>query len=82
VSDAYRLLSRPGCHLCERMKERALPLIEARGGTLVEVDVDSDADLAARFGNEIPVLLDREGRVLAKERDGTEALARRLEAGR
>jgi glutaredoxin-like protein DUF836 len=79
VSAAYRLLSRPGCHLCEEMKENVVPLLRARGETLIEVDVDSDAALAARFGNEIPVLLDPEGRVVAKVRDGAAALARRLD---
>src|SRR5262249_30552253 len=78
VSETFTLLTRPGCHLCEEMKSRALPLLAARGDTLAEVDVDSEAALAARFGSEIPVLLDAEGRVLAKARDGADSLARRL----
>jgi hypothetical protein len=44
------------------------------------VDVDSDPALAARWGNEIPVLLDAEGRVLAKVRDSAAQIARRLRA--
>jgi hypothetical protein len=78
VSETFTLLSRPGCHLCEEMKRRAEPLLLARGDALREVDVDSDAAWAARFGNEIPVLLDAEGRVVAKARDGAGALSRRL----
>jgi hypothetical protein len=78
VNRTFTLLSRPGCHLCEDMKSRAVPLLAARGDSLTEVDVDSEASLAARFGNEIPVLLDAEGRVFAKARDGVEALSRRL----
>jgi hypothetical protein len=78
VSETFRLLTRPGCHLCEEMKARALPLLSARGDTLAEVDVDSEAALRERFGNEIPVLLDSEGRVVAKVRDGADALKRRL----
>lgn len=78
MNETFTLLSRPGCHLCEEMKGRAAPVLAARGDALTEVDVDSDAALKARFGNEIPVLLDPDGRVVAKARDGAEALARRL----
>jgi hypothetical protein len=82
VTKTFRLLSRPGCHLCEVMKARALPLLAARGAALVEVDVDSDQALQRRFGNEIPVLLDEAGRVVAKALDGADALARRLAKSR
>jgi hypothetical protein len=78
VTETFRLLSRPGCHLCETMKARTLPLLAARGDALLEVDVDSDPALRGRFGNEIPVLLDGAGRVVAKALDGADALARRL----
>ena len=56
------------------------PLVAGLGGTLAVVDVDSDPALAARWGNEIPVLLDAEGRVLAKVRDSAAQIARRLGA--
>ncbi len=58
---ALRLLTRPGCHLCDEMKARVVPLVARLGGALSEVDVDSDPALSARFGLEIPVLLDAEG---------------------
>ncbi len=77
---ALRLLTRPGCGLCGEMKARVAPLVERLGGTLVEVDVDSDPALAARFGLEIPVLLDADGRVVAKLRDPAARIARRLGA--
>ncbi len=77
---ALRLLTRPGCHLCAEMKAKVAPLAARLGGTLVEVDVDSDPALAARFGLEIPVLLDAEGRVVAKARDDAGRIARRLGA--
>ena len=54
------------------------PLVQTAGGTLEIVDVDSDPALAARWGNEIPVLLDAEGRVVAKARDGAVRIGRRL----
>lgn len=75
-----RLLSRPGCHLCDEMRAVVVPLVESLGGSLETVDVDSDPTLAARWGNEIPVLLDGEGRVVAKARDAPGKIARRLGA--
>ncbi|MFI5119955.1 MAG: glutaredoxin family protein [Thermoanaerobaculia bacterium] len=75
---ALRLLSRSGCHLCEEMKGVVGPLVRSLGGTLEVVDVDSNPALAERWGNEIPVLLDEEGRVVAKARDGATRIARRL----
>jgi hypothetical protein len=54
------------------------PLVLSIGGTLEIVDVDSDPALAERWGNEIPVLLDAEGRVVAKARDGATKIGRRL----
>jgi len=60
------------------MKGVVGPLVRTLGGTLEVVDVDADPALAARWGNEIPVLLDAEGRVVAKARDGAAKIARRL----
>lgn len=77
---ALRLLTRPGCHLCEEMKSRIAPLVGRLGGTLSEVDVDSDPALSERFGLEIPILLDEDGRVVAKLRDSAERVAKRLGA--
>ena len=77
---ALRLLSRPECHLCDEMRAVVSPLVTRLGGTLETVDVDSDPALAARWGNEIPVLLDAQGRVLAKVRDSAAQIARRLGA--
>ena len=73
-----RLLSRPGCHLCERMRAVAEPVLAANGGSLTEVNVDSDPALAERWGNEIPVLLDAAGTVFARVRDTDEQIRRRL----
>lgn len=51
-----RLVTRAGCHLCGEMK--ASLLRAGRGLTLEleEVDIDTDPALAARYGEEIPVL--------------------------
>ena len=77
---ALRLLSRSGCHLCEEMKGVVEPIVRTLGGTLEVVDVDSDPALAAKWGIGIPVLLDAEGRVVAKARDSAAKIARRLGA--
>ncbi len=53
---ALELLTRPGCHLCEEMKEA---LVEAARGIEVrlrEVDISESPELESRYGNDIPVL--------------------------
>jgi hypothetical protein len=61
------LYSKPGCHLCDDMKE----VIDAVGArvplTLEVVDISTDPELTARYGLEIPVLL-VDGRKAAKYR--------------
>ena len=64
---ALTLYSKPGCHLCEEMKDvvervsRRVPLL------LTEIDITTDAALAAQYGEQIPVLL-VDGRKAAKYR--------------
>jgi glutaredoxin len=71
------LYSRRGCHLCDEMRavvavvEREFPL------AVEEVDVDSDATLAAAYGDQIPVLLVN-GRKAFKYRVDVPALRARL----
>ena len=52
------VLSREGCHLCEQM---LLELAELEGPgripAVTVVDVDSDQELARRYGLKVPVLL-------------------------
>jgi CO dehydrogenase nickel-insertion accessory protein CooC1 len=52
------VLSREGCGLCEEMLH-ALADLERAGSipAVTVVDVDSDAELARRFGLKVPVLL-------------------------
>ena len=73
------LYGRPGCHLCEEMKatiERAVErsALEAR---IEEIDISTDADLEARYGTDIPVLL-VDGKKAAKYRISEFELARLL----
>lgn len=50
------IYTRPGCHLCDEMKE-AIRASNCSGlYTLEEVNIESDAELLARYQFEIPVL--------------------------
>lgn len=49
------LYSRPGCHLCDDAREVVARVCDDLGETWAEVDIESDADLEDRFGEEIPV---------------------------
>lgn len=51
------LLVRAYCHLCDEMRQALLPLAEANGIAVEEIDVDSDSGLEARWGDKVPVLL-------------------------
>ena len=61
---ALTLLSRQGCCLCEGLQERLEALDPAP--PLQRVDVDGDAQLQARFGMEVPVLMTASGQVLER----------------
>jgi hypothetical protein len=51
------LIVRPYCHLCDEMRAAVLPLAEAAGCPVQEIDVDTDPALEARWGARVPVLL-------------------------
>jgi hypothetical protein len=51
------LLSRAYCHLCDDMRDALVPIVAAAGVTVVELDVDADPALEARYGELVPVLL-------------------------
>ena len=79
---ALTLYSRPGCHLCDEMKAVVARVVResATPVTIDEVDISTDADLEARYGLEIPVLL-IDGRKAAKYRV-TEGELTRILTGR
>jgi glutaredoxin len=62
-----RLLSRPGCHLCEEMRAEVDRLLEGQAHDWEVVDVDSDDEIARRWSDSIPVLFVN-GRLFAKVR--------------
>jgi glutaredoxin len=78
---ALTIYSKPGCHLCDDMKAivdrvvrtSALPI------AVEDVDITTDADLEARYGLEIPVLM-VDGRKVAKYRVTEAELTRVLTA--
>lgn len=51
------LLTRAYCHLCDDMRAALAPLAAEARMPIVELDVDADARLEARFGDRVPVLL-------------------------
>ncbi|HEY6052270.1 MAG TPA: glutaredoxin family protein [Thermoanaerobaculia bacterium] len=76
-SARLRLLSRPGCHLCDEMRHRVDGILGDSPREWEIVDVDSDPALAAEFGEAIPVLYVN-GRLFAKTRLPPIAAALRL----
>jgi hypothetical protein len=61
------LLSRPGCRLCEEMRRQVDVILADVPRHWEDVDVDSDPDLARRYGETIPILFVN-GRLFAKVR--------------
>lgn len=62
-----RLLSRPGCRLCDEMRVDVDRLLEGQPHDWEIVDVDSDDEIARRWSDSIPVLFVN-GRLFAKLR--------------
>ena len=50
------MLSRPGCHLCEEMRREVDALLADKPHEWEILDIDSDAELAKRYGDSIPIL--------------------------
>lgn len=69
----FTLLSRPGCHLCEDLETEALAWL--RGRAEIEcAHVDHHPQWLARYGQQIPVLLDADGRFICAVRLDVNAL--------
>src|SRR5882672_1851791 len=50
------IYSRPGCHLCEEAKAQIAPLLKEFGARLIEMNIDEDAQLRARYDHDVPVI--------------------------
>lgn len=71
------IFSRRDCGLCDEAKAVIEEVRRRNPFDLVEVDVDADPALAARYGSEVPVVF-VDGRKAFKHRLTAEAFARRL----
>ena len=72
-----RLLSRPGCHLCDDMKALVARVARSVPLTIEDIDISTDPALEASYGTEIPVLMIG-GKKAAKYRLTEDALRRLL----
>jgi hypothetical protein len=52
-----RLLTRPGCHLCQAAREALGRVSEASGQLWDERDVTTDLELEREYGDRLPVVL-------------------------
>ena len=64
------IYSRPGCHLCDEAKAVIEPFSRKYALKIAVTNVDSNAELRAEYGTEIPVILI----------NGTEAFRHRVDA--
>jgi len=67
---ALTLIVRAYCHLCDEMRAALLPLASGAGVDVSEIDVDSDPELEARWGDAVPVLLAGERELCRYRIDG------------
>lgn len=51
------LISKPGCHLCDDARLVIAAVTAELGESFVEQDISVDADLYARYWEQIPVVL-------------------------
>ena len=71
------LYTRPGCHLCDEMKDVIRRVAQHVPLALEEIDISADAELEARYRVEIPVLM-IDGKKVAKYRIAEDDLRRIL----
>jgi hypothetical protein len=73
------LYSKPGCHLCEVLKDELSRVDLGRPVALTVVDISGDAKLVELYGRRIPVLA-AAGKPIAEGRVDVRALQRAFEA--
>ena len=71
------IYSRPGCHLCDDMKDLVRKVARTIPLTLEDIDIYGDDELEEKYGLEIPVLF-VEGERVASVRITEDALVRIL----
>ena len=72
-----QLLTRPGCHLCEEMKELLKDLSDEVNVAVEEIDISGNKNLERKFGSEIPVLMHKH-QIVAKVRISKAVLLEQL----
>jgi len=75
---SVKLYVRSDCHLCHEARDVLRRVAAAIPLSIAEVDVDSDPDLARRFGSEVPVITVGADKI-SKLRPREAAIRRRLE---
>ena len=70
------LYGRTDCHLCHAMRAVVDTVVRDVPAEIEEVDIDTDAALAARYGDEVPVLLVNGARAFAGRVDAAALRAR------
>ena len=56
-SPRLQLMTRAGCHLCEAAAATLQGLAAEAGVAVAAVDVDTDPELQAEYGDRVPVVL-------------------------
>ncbi|KAF1030359.1 MAG: hypothetical protein GAK40_00016 [Burkholderia plantarii] len=69
---AFTLYGRGWCHLCDALRDALAPVAAEHGVAIVEIDIDTDEALVARYDEDVPVLL----------LDGVEVCRHRFDAAR
>ena len=78
------ILSRPNCHLCDVVIRIAQQVQAETPFTLTRRNIDEDADLSARYGHRVPVVLINQVEILSgkiTEGDFRRAIIRARERG-
>ena len=78
IRTTLTLYSKPGCHLCEDVREILDGLQPTYGYAIEEIDITADAALFARYRYEIPVVL-KDGVEIARGRIDEQRLIARID---
>ena len=74
-----KLYSKPGCHLCDVMKEDIKKIASGIDFEIVEVNINDDDELARKYGTRIPVL-EFNGRIISKFRLDEERIRKLIDS--
>lgn len=80
MSERIVLYTRNGCHLCDDARTALAEVRERTGVAFREVDISTDPDLTAEYGDRIPVIM-LDGREHGYWRVEMQRLLRDLERG-